>query len=748
MKGFRSRVSSAMRKDNSTNGTSSSSKTTPSRSASGDASPLSSRFGSGRSNGTESPKPRRTVSRSSTGSTSSLSAKAAPKTEQSKEKDPFADNAPAVVQEPSSMSDPDQQARAPEAPAPAPPEASTAAPEPPTQVEPEAPTPPPMSPPQPRPIAMVWDVQPLAINTDDVPRRGEPKPKASDESFVKLPEEDGVEMHDLQMPDPLTVASANPFLDQPESPPTLAIPVPTKPGNGKSVSFLQTVQEISPVSDFTSSQMPSPAVDVPPSSIGASPNATWNWTEHILPDTSYYYTLPMHLSPTRSPVVTDMDLRAPHTLRLVEAYLRTITPLGPSVDPNTPPPPMPEPATPSEAGKTTWQQVLGVTPSMPSPLTPNRGGLVEVYLRNVASRASSKGVGQDEFVPLTMYVRHGARSVSAQLSEDGPRSLSDAERLDQETQYWRFMETHPAHVALPDSATEEAFEALTWSYTDRVLQSYTAARVGSPFSERECHELLELLRGLNGAPKFRQATHTRIVSKIHLRMAQWRQQFVSLGDSGGYPPRKSNASFSQMSVMDSPGTRAAVPFKGTFLRFFFGVLCLGIPYLFYSASNKRHELVDDEDNGSGNGWNWRNATALVTTAAVCLVGAVMLSVSVTFLALPGLERLARILAMVSVICSLGSLAASFLVMPRRPGSAVTFTRARALPAVLLAYAVASFVGATIAYAADSAVQQSQRDMTWWIVVGVWAVLATVLAVAAWTLRTPSSSRGAYRALPS
>lgn len=590
---------------------------------------------------------------------------------------------------------------------------------------------------------MVWDVAPLAITTQDVSRPDAPKQKSSDESFVKLPEsERGEESGSRDDKIPVLQAS-NPFLDQPQTAIQLAVPIPTRPLHGKNVTFAQTIQEISPIAEVTAS----PIDESERLPAQRTVNSLSEWTEHILPDTSYYYTLPAHLSPTQTPVVTDMDLRSPHKLRVVEAYLRTMSSRDKSVL-ESPNPPMPEPATPSEAAKTTWQQFFN--PPMPVPLTTDgKDGLVEVYLRNVAPRTKQNS---GEFVPLTTYVRHGVRTAS--LSPPGQEThMSDADRLEQETQYWTYMETHPAHVPLPIEATEEAFEALTWSYTDRVLQSRTGSSAGTPFSERECHELLELLRGLLDAPKTRHATLTRIVAKIHLRTAQWRQQFVALGDSGGYPPRKRSDPFT-MSVSDPPNaSRSGIPFKHTLSRFFFGVLCLGIPYLFFS-SRRSTDFEQDDDATTGGGWSYRGAASLVMTAGVWLVGAVMLSVSVTFLALPGLERLARILALVSVICSIGSLAASFLVFPRRPGSAITFTKARALPAVLLAYAVASFVGATISYAANGTTPQTPRStlqgfgsLTGWIVVGVWAVLATVLAAAAWMLRSPSTPRG-YRALPS
>ena len=41
--------------------------------------------------------------------------------------------------------------------------------------------------------------------------------------------------------------------------------------------------------------------------------------------------------------------------------------------------------------------------------------------------------------------------------------------LDDEFRYWSYVEMHPAHVILTRPSTQEAADALHWSYTDRLL---------------------------------------------------------------------------------------------------------------------------------------------------------------------------------------------------------------------------------------------------------------------------------------
>ena len=87
--------------------------------------------------------------------------------------------------------------------------------------------------------------------------------------------------------------------------------------------------------------------------------------------------------------------------------------------------------------------------------------------------------------------------------------------LDLENRYWQYMSTHPAHASLPQTAYEEALEVLTWCYAgelstssfpikssfyiDQVLQTPQPLPVPAPFSQKECADLLELLRNVTGS---------------------------------------------------------------------------------------------------------------------------------------------------------------------------------------------------------------------------------------------------------
>lgn len=85
--------------------------------------------------------------------------------------------------------------------------------------------------------------------------------------------------------------------------------------------------------------------------------------------------------------------------------------------------------------------------------------------------------------------------------------------LDMEYRYWSFMESHPAHVAIPTHVREEAMDVLTWAWTgsflhflhsgpysyfvvERLLPSQRA--LPAPFSQDECQEIMALLRSFGG----------------------------------------------------------------------------------------------------------------------------------------------------------------------------------------------------------------------------------------------------------
>ncbi|KAI6155891.1 hypothetical protein BKA82DRAFT_414123 [Pisolithus tinctorius] len=90
--------------------------------------------------------------------------------------------------------------------------------------------------------------------------------------------------------------------------------------------------------------------------------------------------------------------------------------------------------------------------------------------------------------------------------------------LDEEYKYWSYVEMHPAFTILSRKSVQEAVDTLHWSSTDRLFALPHTNQ--PPFGQEECEELLKLL---NDSNRQRDPSYTRIIARIHLRLAHWHQ---------------------------------------------------------------------------------------------------------------------------------------------------------------------------------------------------------------------------------
>ncbi|KAK0454880.1 hypothetical protein EV421DRAFT_1896783 [Armillaria borealis] len=405
------------------------------------------------------------------------------------------------------------------------------------------------------------------------------------------------------------------------------VPFPRSPGPSYLQSQHHTRVNVSPQSTLPSSSFwPLPAPSTAPrlNQLG--------WIEYSLPDSTVYY-----VHPTLR-VTTDMELRNNKKLDLVASYFDNYK------DELTPP-----------------------------------GGM-ELWLRESAQKKKRDP-------PLVgWWIDHKSRSVPSWLPRRGPSrsGRKDEDALDMEYRYWAFLEAHPAHNRLPAKAHEEALNALTWAWTDRLLPSQQAP--SAPFSQNEYQELTSLLRGEITTENGMQIT--RIVSRIHLRMIHWRQ----LNFRPNKPlPRDAGGDSLRLPVRRRRLGRALVDFCISFL-------CLGIPIIFYNRSN--HRGMDEEGGIRG------AAPMVAIGVCTCLVAAIVLSASVTFLSLPGLDNVARVIGLLTVLFSAFSLTSTVIAIFKYKSDAeraVSFIGGEglmiisrrhvlfSLPLVFLAYAIIGFV---------------------------------------------------------
>ncbi|KAF8839287.1 hypothetical protein BDN67DRAFT_905823 [Paxillus ammoniavirescens] len=306
--------------------------------------------------------------------------------------------------------------------------------------------------------------------------------------------------------------------------------------------------------------------------------------------------------------------------------------------------------------------------------------------------------------------------------------------LDDEYRYWSFVEIHPAHISrdVVEAARQEAIDALHWSYTDRLLTH--PQPVPPPFSQEECQELIKLL---NESSHPMTPAYTRIVARVLLRVAHWRQAHFR-----PYKPLPRDVSYLQHP--------RSTPIMRTVVEILIGILCLGIPFMFVDrARYNGHFDVE--------GSHVPESTALlfVIGACACLVSAIILSASVTLMSLPGLDSIARIGGLVAITCSVLSMVTSFVSIFRykaemargvsQPAGEGFMTLSRrsimlSLPLVFLAYSVAGFITGVVIYSfrsatinlasAGSPIAAKFDEYTRFMVIGVLGALAGVLIASA------------------
>ncbi|KAF8589626.1 hypothetical protein K439DRAFT_324748 [Ramaria rubella] len=377
---------------------------------------------------------------------------------------------------------------------------------------------------------------------------------------------------------------------------------------------------------------------------------------------------------------------------------------------------------------------------------------IDLWLRDANQGLPAKKSSEWEFMPMRNWVLHATRAVTFDPPSEyhATEDLSDEDRLDLENRYWQYMSTHPAHASLPQTAYDEAVEILTWCYAgtyltsdssamkilrhiDRVLRTPQPLPVPLPFTQKECIDLLELLRNVT-ASSTSTSTHvvrTRLISQILLRYTEWRQKYVTKSA----PDKRGNTLSGRPMEVEH-----AVPFRQTFHRFIKAVLCLGIPYLFEAQDSDRGGWIsdrptDEEEQGPPN--SPRPGDALLGNGQP-LVAALLLSASVTMLALPDLDKTSRVAALISALCSASSMVSFVITLHERQNRRTLTTSARqtsailaSLPLVMLAYSLCAFVVGVIAYAISGGITSNRAGgfgkFTGWIVIAVWIALVAVLA---------------------
>ncbi|TFK61040.1 hypothetical protein BDN72DRAFT_863919 [Pluteus cervinus] len=323
------------------------------------------------------------------------------------------------------------------------------------------------------------------------------------------------------------------------------------------------------------------------------------WLEYFLPDSTVYFVHPTHR------VITEIDLYSTKRLDVVHSYIDRYL------------------INPVPQGMELWLREIAPSPGLPPPK--KGSGLASLWVNHTKKNITFTPPFE---VPMNCHIRP---------------SPPPEDQVDMEYRYWLFMESHPAHCSLPHGARTDAMDVLSWAWSDRLLPNHRS--LPAPFSQEECQELLSLLRSFPDQGEAIQAVvQNRVIARVLLRVAHWRQvHFRStkpLPDDVGSGPIQ-------------PPKRAR-SIGRVFIDFIVSCVCLGIPYIFFQRNNY-HRL--DEESGFRQG-----APLFVIGACTCLVAAIVLSASVTFLSLPGLDGIAKIAGVVAILCASFSMATTVLAV--------------------------------------------------------------------------------------
>ncbi|KAF5358653.1 hypothetical protein D9758_007727 [Tetrapyrgos nigripes] len=255
-----------------------------------------------------------------------------------------------------------------------------------------------------------------------------------------------------------------------------------------------------------------------------------------------------------------------------------------------------------------------------------------------------------------------SRSVSRRGERNSMGRTDDA--LDMEYRYWAFIESHPAHVALAPKAHSDAIELLEWASTDQFLAPYQSQLHGvrPPFTPTECQELLKWLKAFGNKPES-SSVHTRVVARIFMRVLLWRQMHLR-----PHKPLPEDVPRPVYLTHIAQQTHyRSQSFLRTLLDVIVSIVFMGIPYMIYTRAVYAQRM-DAEYGMGGLGaslrvFGMRDAGPLMLIGGcTCLVAAIVLSASVTFLTLPGLDWISRIVGFVAIILAGFSIVSTVLAL--------------------------------------------------------------------------------------
>ncbi|KAJ8595291.1 hypothetical protein M405DRAFT_929576 [Rhizopogon salebrosus TDB-379] len=322
--------------------------------------------------------------------------------------------------------------------------------------------------------------------------------------------------------------------------------------------------------------------------------------------------------------------------------------------------------------------------------------------------------------------------------------------------YWNYVSRHPVHFPTPEGALRDAVDALVWYFTDNLIAGSNST---VPFSKTECEELLRLLK------------HTELYSgaspskSIFLAWILKEVYSVRIANSyGKYTEKQSKeirtaSAPRQVSVPEQQGIVMSSVRSAIVSVFFFGIPRTYLAHV-KAARTYRGRLDNVQQT-----WDSYIKHLVQEYSNFLLIATVLLSATVSFLAVPNIEQGGLFACVIATLCSLGSIivgvfciwshqnntttSASFSYMHNVEHSLGLQVHATllSLPPVLLVWAIVAFTASIIAYSLQGLGNSSQDPATAWAVVGIFVLILFAVSTLLYSFSviwTPTRSRFRFR----
>ncbi|KII89994.1 hypothetical protein PLICRDRAFT_174795 [Plicaturopsis crispa FD-325 SS-3] len=339
--------------------------------------------------------------------------------------------------------------------------------------------------------------------------------------------------------------------------------------------------------------------------------------------------------------------------------------------------------------------------------------------------------------PYELFIDHSrwyASSDKSKLSKRANEHREPQEVFELQTEYWRYMTQYPAHRSLPDGAEEAARRALNCFLMEGLrLRSDTTA----PFSQEESKQLLNYLQtdyvpiGSQNIPPTagipsESAAKTALVSWILWNAATHRGLNLYGNKAKGQEFR-------------SPLSKKSVAF------FCIATVCFGVPHNHLESIVSAHKA--SKLRGDNEAWPTYIKQLSAEWTAFNLAATVLLSSSVGFLAVPGLDPRSRIASLLSIVLTLASVItgvyhlwshghakAEYNISTITPRRSKILAIILSMPFVTLVWGVFAFLVAVILYAffgfqpMANGTNPSMPHYTSWLILGFGAGVAVLMAL--------------------